>query len=152
MQGAGYTTGSLYPPGSGQEVTVQPSDPAVIASRFLEAFGAVDFERMRALLADDLVAYVTNADGGMDQVDGRDVYLGLLETMDLGSARFSVELTQQPVVVDAEQVLVMVEVHAQRAGKSLHNFAAHLLRIVDGRITEWRMVDAKPSESDEFWS
>jgi hypothetical protein len=28
----------------------------------------------------------------------------------------------------------------------------HLLRIAAGRITEWRMVDAKPAESDRFWS
>jgi ketosteroid isomerase-like protein len=129
-----------------------PSEPAVVASRFLAAFSASDFERMRALLADDLVAYVTTAEGGMDRLEGRDEYLARLEAMDLPAARFSVEPTQPPVAVDADRVLVMVEVHAQRAGRSLHNFAAHLLRIADGRISDWRMVDAKPSESDEFWS
>ena len=134
------------------EVMVEPSEPAVVASRFLDAFSDADFERMRALLADDLVAYVTNADGGVDEVDGRDAYLDRLEAMDLPSARFSVEPTQPPVAVDADRVLVMVEVHAERAGRSLHNFAAHLLRVSDGRITEWRMVDAKPAESDRFWS
>jgi hypothetical protein len=54
--------------------------------------------------------------------------------------------------VDRDRVLVMVEVHAQRAGRTLHNVAAHPLRVANGRITAWRMVDAKPSESDEFWS
>jgi ketosteroid isomerase-like protein len=135
-----------------EQVKVDPSEPAVVASRFLEAFSAADFEHMRALLAEDAVAYVTNAEGGVDKVDGRDAYLGRLEAMDLRSARFSVELTQPPVAVDPDQVLVMVEIHANRSGRSLHNFAAHLLRIADGRITDWRMVDAKPSESDEFWS
>jgi ketosteroid isomerase-like protein len=135
-----------------EQVKVDPSEPAVVASRFLEAFSAADFERMRALLAEDVVAYVTNAEGGMDKVEGQDAYLGRLEAMDLRSARFSVELTQPPVAVDPDQVLVMVEIHANRGGRSLHNFAAHLLSIADGRITDWRMVDAKPSESDEFWS
>jgi len=131
---------------------VDPSDPAVVASRFLEAFSAADFERMRALLAEDLVAYITNAEGGVDKIEGRDAYLGRLDAMDLPSARFSVAPTQPPVLVDPDRVLVMVEVHARREGRSLHNFAAHLLRIAHGRITNWRMVDAKPSESDEFWS
>jgi ketosteroid isomerase-like protein len=134
------------------EVKLEPSDPAGVASHFLEAFSTADFERMRALLAEDVVAYVTNAEGGMDRVEGRDAYLGRLESMDLPSARFSIEPTQRPVAVDPDRVLVMVEVHAHREGRSLHNFAAHLLRIADGRIKDWRMVDAKPAESDAFWS
>ena len=55
-------------------------------------------------------------------------------------------------MVDPVRVLVMVEVCARRGRRSLHNFAAHLLRIANGRIADWRMVDAKPSESDAFWS
>jgi ketosteroid isomerase-like protein len=75
-----------------------PSEPVEVASRFLTAFSAADFERMRELLADE------------------------------------------------------VEVHAQRDGRSLHNFAAHLRRVDGGRITEWRMADAKPADSDAFWA
>jgi ketosteroid isomerase-like protein len=134
------------------DVAVDPSDPAAIATGFLEAFSAADFARMRALLAEDLIACVTDADGAMDEVEGRDAFLGRLEAMDLSSAEFRVELTQPPVAVDADRVLVMVEVRARRKGRSLHNYAAHLLRVADGLITDWRMVDAKPSESDEFWS
>jgi len=131
---------------------MESGEPAAVASRFLEAFSAADFEAMRALLGEDLVAYITNADGGMDEVEGREAYLSRVEAMDLASARFSIELTQPPVTVDSDRVLVMVEVRARRGGRSLHNFAAHLLRIAGGRITDWRMVDTKPAESDEFWS
>jgi ketosteroid isomerase-like protein len=123
-----------------------------LATRLLEAFSAADLEGMRAVLDEHLVAYVTNAEGGMDRVDGREEYLRRVGAMDLPAARFSVELTQQPVVVDPDQVLLMVEVRAERGGRTLHNFAAHLLRVADGRVTEWRMVEAKPAESDEFWS
>jgi ketosteroid isomerase-like protein len=63
-----------------------------------------------------------------------------------------VELTQPPVEAGDGQVLAMVEVHAERGDRTLENFAAHLLRVEDGRITEWRMVDAKPAESDAFWA
>ena len=107
---------------------------------------------MRSRLAEDLVAFITNAEGGLDRIEGREEYLSRIEAMDLPSARFSVELTQAPVPVDSEQVLIMVEVRARRDGRSLHNFAAHLLRVAGGRVTEWRMVEVKPAESDEFWS
>ncbi len=127
-------------------------EPADVARRLLEAFSAADFEGMRATLDKNLAAYITNAQGEHDRVDGREEYLSRIEAMDLPSARFSVELTQAPVPVDFDQVLVMVEVRAKRDGRSLHNFAAHLLRVADGRVTEWRMVEAKPAESDEFWS
>jgi ketosteroid isomerase-like protein len=123
-----------------------------IAEALLKAFSAADFEAMRSMLAEDLVAFITNAEGGLDRVEGREEYLSRIEAMDLPSARFSVELTQAPVPVDSEQVLIMVEVRARRDGRSLHNFAAHLLRVAGGRVTEWRMVEAKPAESDEFWS
>lgn len=128
------------------------SDAATVATEFIDAFSAADFGGMRAMLAEDVVVYVTNAEGGIDEVHGPDAYLGRIEAMDLPSARFSVEPTQAPVPVGDDEVLVMVEVRAERGGRSLHNFAAHLLRVGEGRIGEWRMVDAKPAESDEFWS
>jgi ketosteroid isomerase-like protein len=123
-----------------------------VAENFIAAFSAADFDAMRELLAPDLVAWVTDADGAMGRVDGRDGYLERVEAMDLPAARFSVELTQAPVAVGPDRVMLMVEVHAERGGRTLHNFAGHLLRIEGGRIAEWWMVDAKPAESDAFWS
>jgi ketosteroid isomerase-like protein len=127
-------------------------DAAEVTRRFVAAFSAADFDAMRQLLAPDLGAYVTNADGGTDVVSGRDAYLDRVAAMNLPAARFSVELTQPPVEAGDGQVLAMVEVHAERGDRTLENFAAHLLRVEDGRITEWRMVDAKPAESDAFWA
>ena len=68
--------------------------------------------------------------------------------MDLPAAQFSVEPTQEPVPVDSDRALVMVEVRARKGDSVLHTFAADLLRVAGGRVTEWRMVDAKPGESD----
>jgi len=95
---------------------------------------------------------VTGADGEMARLEGRDEYLGRIEAMDLPAARFSVVLTQVPVEVGPDLVLLMVEVRAERGGRTLHNFAGHLLRIDGERIAEWWMVDAKPAESDAFWA
>lgn len=123
-----------------------------IAERFVAAFSAADFGTMRELLAPGLVAWVTDGDGAMGRVAGRDDYLARVEAMDLPAAEFSVELTQVPVAVGADLVMLMVEVRAERGGRTLHNFAGHLLRIDGGQIAEWWMVDAKPAESDAFWS
>ena len=122
------------------------------AERFIAAFSAADFEGMREALVPDLVAWVTGADGEMARLEGRDEYLGRIEAMDLPAARFSVVLTQVPVEVGPDLVLLMVEVRAERGGRTLHNFAGHLLRIDGERIAEWWMVDAKPAESDAFWA
>jgi ketosteroid isomerase-like protein len=123
-----------------------------VAERFLTAFSEADFEVMREVLAPDLVAWVTDSSGRMDRLVGRDDYLERIEKMDLPAAEFRVDLTQAPVPIGDDKVLMMVEVHAKRGEHTLHNFAGHLLRIDGDQIAEWWMVDAKPSESDTFWS
>ncbi|MGK2954731.1 MAG: nuclear transport factor 2 family protein [Solirubrobacterales bacterium] len=124
----------------------------MVAQRFISAFTNADFGAMRECLAPGLVAWVTDSAGQMMRLEGRDEYLSRIEQMDLPANDFSVELTQAPVQVDADLELLMVEVHAERDGRTLHNFAAHLLRVDDGQINEWWMADAKPSESDTYWA
>jgi ketosteroid isomerase-like protein len=128
------------------------AEPEAVVIQLLAAFSAADFERMEAVLAPDLLAFITNEAGGEDEVRGRDAYLARIEAMDLPAVRFSVELTQSPVIVGEGLVLAMVEVRAARGDRRLHNYAAHLMRVAGGEITEWRMVEAKPAESDAFWS
>lgn len=126
--------------------------PIDVAADLLEAFSAGDLDRMREFLAPDLVAWVTKADGEADRITGRDEYLSRIAAMDLPSAQYRVTLTQSPAAIDEQLVLLMVEIRAERAGRRLHNFAAHVLRVDEGQVIEWRMVDAKPAESDQFWS
>ena len=40
---------------------------------------------------------------------------------------------------------------ARRKGRELHNFAAFLMDIAEGKIRQMRMVEALPAYSDEFW-
>jgi hypothetical protein len=56
------------------------------------------------------------------------------------------------VEVEPGRVLVMVEVHAARRGRTLHNFSGQLASVRAGRITSLWMVDALPAASDRFWS
>jgi ketosteroid isomerase-like protein len=121
-----------------------------VARELIEAFCAADTQRMRLLLADDLRAYITNREGGVDEV-GAEEYLQRVTAMDLPSAQLRLVVTQT-VVPRPEMVIAMVQVNAARGGRTLHNHAAHLLFVRDGLVAEWWMVEALPAESDAFWS
>jgi len=47
--------------------------------------------------------------------------------------------------------MVMVEIRAERNGRSLHNFSAFLAKTHEGQISELWMVEALPAYSDAFW-
>jgi hypothetical protein len=128
-----------------------PTDAESVARQLIEAFGAIELERMRSLLADDLHAYVTNAAGAVDEVVGPGEYLRRVEAMNLPAAQFRVDITQS-VPVRPDLAMVMIEIHAARGARTLHNHAAHLLYVRDGAVSEWWMVEALPADSDAFWS
>jgi ketosteroid isomerase-like protein len=123
--------------------------PADVLREFVAAYRSGDEGRMRSLLAPGLVAYVTNADAGADLVVGPDAYIERLP--DLTGADIHLDVTQS-LDVSADQTLAMVQVRAHRNGRDLHNYAAFLARVVEGRIGELWMVDAQPAFSDEFWA
>ncbi len=123
--------------------------PESVFRSMIAAFAAGDRDAMRRLLADDLVAYVTNAAGGVDRVDGPDGYLARVP--DVTEAEYRTDVTQVVTVAEG-QVLGMVEIVAERKGGALHNHAAFLARVRDGRLAELWMVEALPAYSDDFWS
>jgi hypothetical protein len=47
-------------------------DAESITRELIEAFCAADTQRMRSLLADDLRAYITNREGGVDEVSAEE--------------------------------------------------------------------------------
>ncbi len=126
-----------------------PGDIETLVRSFFDAYGASERERAASFLAEDLTAFITNGDAGVDEVRSRDEYMARVP--DLRSAGGSLQVTQV-VAVDEERVLSMVEVRAARGEKVLHNFAGFLARVRDDHIVELWMVDAKPAYSDEFWS
>jgi len=127
-----------------------PRSAESIARELIEAFCAADTPRMRSLLAGDLRAYITNREGGVDEV-GAEEYLRRVAAMDLPGAQFTLAITQA-VAPGPEMVIAMVEVNASRGGRTLHNHATHCLFVRDGLVAEWWMVEALPAESEAFWS
>ena len=98
-------------------------------------------------------AYVTDRDGGVDEVRGTDGYLARarIEAMDLPAARYQLSITQA-VTVRPDGEADGRGRRAPQGGRTLHDHAAHLLTVRDGVVAEWWMVEALPAESDEFWS
>jgi ketosteroid isomerase-like protein len=126
------------------------SDLEGLARRFFGAFGRADTaDVMREAMTEDAVSWITNGEGGSDRVQGREGWIARVPSLEGAEGRVDVV---QVVPVDADLMLTMIEVHAARKGQTLHNFAAFLTRVRDDRIAELWMVDAKPAESDAFWS
>ena len=120
-----------------------------ITRAFITAYGGGTRVRLRELLDDKLVAFVTNSDAGVDRVDGPDAYLERLPPLD--DAELHIDVTQS-VAVARGQALTMVRIRAEREDRELRNFAAFLTRVADGKLTEIWMVEAAPAYSDDFWS
>ena len=127
-----------------------PKNAESVARELIEAFRSGDTQRMRSLLSDDVRAYITNRDGGVDEV-GAEEYLRRVAAMDLPSAQLRLTVTQA-VTPRPEMVIAMVEVDAARNDRTLRNHAAHCIFVRDGLVTEWWMVEALPAESGAFWA
>jgi ketosteroid isomerase-like protein len=125
------------------------TSPASLARRLFESYAASDLEAVCACLADDLVGWITNRDGGVDRTDGADAYLSRLP--DLREAELEARITQV-LGVDDKRAMVMVAIRAARRGLDLENYAAFLARVLDERVVELWLVEAQPAYSDEFWS
>jgi SnoaL-like domain len=125
------------------------SSPGETVRVFVDAYAAGDRVLMESLLSPGLVGYVTNAEAGVDRVDGPEAYLARLPNVP--GAELALRVTQS-VDVAPDQALTMVEVRARRGDAELYNFGAFLSRVREGRIVEVWMVDALPASSDEFWS
>ena len=110
-----------------------------------------DYVTLRKLYADDVENYVTDKEGESVLVKGCENYLAAIKRMNFSSVHPSLTITQINVLSENE-ALFMVEVKAQKPTKSLHNFAAYLVKFANNKINSTTMVEALPAYSDSFWN
>lgn len=127
------------------------SPEAGIVRTFVEAFDRSDREGIVACLAEDLESHITQADASTKRLDGRAAFMSGIDALDIPTVRPSATITQIATVAPG-QVMVMIEIRAERKGRSLRNFAAYLAHVENDRITRLFMVEALPAESDRFWN
>jgi SnoaL-like protein len=126
--------------------------PTAFVRRFIEAMDSSDMATVQASFDPQVRAFVTNAEGGTDLVEGSEALGQRFPDFAAMADSFSATVTQVHDI-DDQTALFMVEIRAERLGRSLHNFAAGLIRLSEeGKMTEYRMVEALPLESDRFWS
>lgn len=125
-------------------------NPEEIAIAFIKAFEQADLAKLRELMAEDVINHVTTREGTSNALKGREAYIESVKAMDIPSAKLNMSIPQI-LTIEPGRVLVMVEVKAERDGKTLHNFAGLLCNIQEGVITQTWMVEALPEGSDEFW-
>jgi hypothetical protein len=129
-----------------------PESPTAFVTRFVRAMASSDMATVRASFDPQVRAFITNAEGETDLVEGSEALGRRFPDFAAMADSFDATVTQVHEV-DDRTVLFMVEIHAQRLGRSLHNFAGILLKLsAEGQMTEYRMVEALPAESDRFWS
>jgi hypothetical protein len=125
--------------------------PEAFVHRFVRALESSDMATVRASLHPEVRAHVTNAEGGTDLVEGAEA-LGRRFPYFASMADSFRAIVTQVHDMDARTVLFMVEIRAERLGRSLHNFAGIFLRLsASGAVTEYRMVVARAAESARFW-
>lgn len=103
------------------------------------------------LYADDVKNYVTDKNGGVFLIQGCENYLAAIKKMNFSKVRPTLSITQINVLNDNE-ALFMLEVKAKKPNKSLHNFAAYLVKFENDKIISTTMVEAMPAYSDAFWN
>lgn len=129
-----------------------PGSAAAFVQRLVAAMESSDLSGIVDSVHPGVHVYITNASGGTDLVEGKEAFLGRFPDFAAMADSFRATVTQVHEI-DDWSALVMVEIQAERRGRSLHNFAGLLIRLsADGRMTEYRMVEALPEESDRFWS
>ena len=127
------------------------TSPSEFAHHLVQSMVDSDMAWIDRAVDPDVRAYITNASGGSDLVRGHDAFMARFPDFAAMADRFSARVTQAHQI-DERSALVMVEIEAERLGKTLHNFAAFLLRLTDkGTLAEYRMVEALPEYSDRFW-
>lgn len=122
-----------------------------LITKFVAGFNSADFNLMSGVLSKNLEAHITNAEGGVNLWQGRDCFIDGIRKFDLENIAPKLYITQI-LDISPSQSMVMIEVKAERKGKSLHNFAAYLMFHANGEIQKMFMVEALPEYSDNFWN
>lgn len=121
-----------------------------ITTEFIQASARGDSDKLRNILAEDLNSYITNAQGGVNHLQGGEALIRNIEELDVKTVKPNIRITQILSIGD-NQVMVMIEGNMKRKGNTFQNYAAYLLTFKQGQIKELQMVEAFPAESDAFW-
>lgn len=132
-------------------MSLSTSSEETLVLNFISAFEKLNAEKMRILLDDAFIMYVTNAAGGVDKIEGAEQFIDRFKSIDYSKASYLNLTATQLVTIEPNKIMAMVHVKANKKDVDFENFAAFLFYISSNKIIHIWMVDAKPAYSDHFW-
>lgn len=128
------------------------TDPnSELVQRAYEAFGVGDVPTVLGLLADDVAWHIPGRSplsGDYKGHDGVLDFFGRCQELSGGTIRVGAD----EILADGERVVVLSTVSAERHGQFWSSPEVHVLRVVDGHITEFREFQGDQATEDLFWA
>lgn len=121
-----------------------------LVRRGYEAFVKGDLETVKEVLADDIEWHVTGRSPLAGVRHSKDeVFEFFGELIERSSGTHHLEV--HDIVGGDENVVVILTEHAERNGRTLAMYGAHLWKIRDGKAVEFWGLLSEQQESEEFW-
>ena len=116
-----------------------------------DAFARGDMDTLRGLFAEDIVWHVPGNNIISGDYEGHDAVFGFFgKLMEETGGNFRQEI--HDILANDTHGVVLVDAHAERAGKTFETHSVHVLHVDNGQVTEfWNFIE-DTSKSDEFWS
>ena len=124
---------------------------AETAQRAYSAFLAGDMEAMSEMMSDDIVWHAPGNNPLSGTYRGKEEVFGLFSKIGEMSDG-PMELDIHDILANDDHVVALLEVRASRGERRLEARTAHIMHVVDGKLTEFWNFQEDPSLGDEFWS
>ena len=124
--------------------------PADVVRQAHAAFAIGDIDAVMSLCADDITFHIPGTSPLSGTWSGRGEVLAFFaKAAELSEGTLT--LSPDEILADGERVIVLTRVHARRNGRSETFTNVHVLRVVDGKITELREYMGNERREDDFW-
>jgi ketosteroid isomerase-like protein len=116
------------------------------------AFAARDLARVRAAIAETAVWHFPGRTGKLagSHTGHAGIFAFLARVMELTGGTFHLDL--EAVLADDDRAVVLFRGHGQREARVLDNPTCLVIRLADGRATEFREFVWDLYDVDRFWS
>ncbi len=116
-----------------------------------EAFGRGDIPTVLDLFDDGIVWHAGGRNLLSGDYHGHDGVIAFFaKLMDLSGGTF--KLSVHDITASDGHVMAIVDLTAERDGRSWDNNGVHVWHLTDGKVVEFRAIAVDPYLDDEFWS
>lgn len=115
-----------------------------------DAFSKGDLDALRELFADGVKWHVPGRNQLAGDYEGQEAVFGLFAKL-VQETEGTFKLEVHDILANDEHAVVLANATAERGGRSLESRDAHVMHIVDGKVTEFWNQPSDQHAVDEFW-